>query len=106
MKYLLVLLLTLAAACAQLGLPTPQTFSERLAVGYVAVTAIRDSATKLLVAKKISADDAQNVQNQADNARAGLDIARKLADVDAANAKLASVQAALVGLQSYLAARK
>jgi hypothetical protein len=106
MKYLLVLLLSLAAACAQLGLPTPQTFNEKMATAYVTVTAVRDTATKLLVAKKLSADDAQNVLNQTDNARAGLDIARKLADVDAANAKLASVQAALVALNAYLASKK
>ena len=52
MKYLLVLLLTLASACAQLGLPTPQTFNEKMATAYATVTAVRDTATKLLVAKK------------------------------------------------------
>ena len=108
MKYLLVILLSIAASCAQLGMPTPQTFNEKLAAGYAAVTSARETATTLLVAKKITADDAQNVQNQADNARAGLDIAKKLSalDPDAANAKLTAVSTALIALQSYLASKK
>lgn len=108
MKYIVFALLYLAAGCAQLGLPTPQTFNEKLAASYSAVTAARDTAITLLTAKKIGADDAQNVQNQADNARAGLDIARKIhaTDADAGNAKLTSVQAALTALQSYLATKK
>lgn len=104
-QYMLAILLSLASACAQLGLPTAQTFNEKLAAGYSSVTAVRDTATTLLVAKKISPDDAQNVQNQADNARAGLDIARSAHAVNAtaADAKLTQVMAALTALQSYLA---
>lgn len=106
MKYLLLALLWMAAGCAQLGMPIPQTFNERIATAYASVSAIRDTATVLLQAKKISPDDAQNVQTQADNARAGIEIARKILDLESANAKLSSVQAGLVALQAYLATKK
>lgn len=103
----LVLTLMLAG-CAQLGLAPAETFNQRLAVGYSTVTAVRQSATTLLVAKKITAEDAQNVQRQADNARAGLDIARGLEKTDptAANAKLLAVRTALTALQAYLVSKE
>lgn len=106
--FLLAIAIMLLSACAQLGIPKPETFNERLAVGYSTVTAVRQTATTLLQAKKISADDAQNVQNQADNARAGLDIARTISktDLKAADAKLNAVHTALTALQSYLATKK
>jgi len=106
-RYCLLLLALLLVGCEALGLK-PETFNQRLAVGYGTVTTIRQTATTLLQAKKISADDAQNVQNQADNARAGLDIARTIGKTDekAADAKLASVTTALRALQTYLATKK
>ena len=95
-------------ACAQLDIPTADTFNERLAVAYSSVTGIRRATVSLLDAKKIGADDGQNVLTQTDNLRAGLDIARGLArsNSQAANDKLAAVRAALTGLQSYIAARE
>lgn len=108
MRYVVFALLWLATGCTQLGLPTPQTFNEKLAVGYSTVTAIRNTATTLLVAKKLSVEDAQNVQTQSDNLRSGLDIANKVHALDAAagNDKLAAVQTALVALQAYLASKQ
>lgn len=95
------------SACAQIGLPTAETFNERLAVGYATVTTVRQSATTLLVAKKITAADGQNVLDQTDNARAGLDVARTLSKIDlkAADAKLTAIRTILTGLQTYLASR-
>jgi len=98
------LAVVLLASCTWLGLDSPQTFNERLAVGYTSVTAVRLAATDLLLAKKISVDDAQNVLEQSDNARAGLDIARTLNTVDpeAADRRLQSILTGLKALQAYL----
>lgn len=91
-------------ACSTVGMPTPQTFNERLAAGYVTVTTVRDTATTLVSAGKISATDAQNVQTQADNARAALDLARDAfkSNPTAAQDKLGLTISALSALQSYL----
>lgn len=95
-------------ACAQLGIAAPETFNQKLAVGYITVTAVRETATKLVVAKKLNPDDAQNVQNQADTARAGLDVARDMfkATPVVADNKLTSVTTALRALQTYLASKQ
>lgn len=97
----------LLAACAQLGLPTPQGFNEKLAVGYGTVTQVRETATALLQQRKISSDDAVNVQASADVARVGLDTARALhaSDPAAADAKLTAIKTSLTALTTYLAAR-
>ncbi len=105
---LAIFLLTLAAGCAALGIQAPQTFNEKLAVGYTSVTSIRQAATTLLTSAKITPDDAQNVQNQADNARMALDIARatfKTGDTTGAQTKLDTTITALTALQSYLASK-
>lgn len=97
----------LLAGCAQLGVPTPQTTAERIAVTLTAITAVRDSATTLLQAKKITPDDAQNIQAQADNVRAAAVIARSLLTTDpaAADVKLQQTRAVLLALQQYLLAK-
>jgi len=106
--YLSLVALLLIVGCETLGIAKPETFKEKLAVGYVTVTAVRQSATTLLTAKRLTADDAQNVQDQANNARAGLDIARGLEKTDpkAADAKLTAIRTALTALQAYLTARE
>lgn len=106
--YAVAIALVLVQACSSLGLPTAQTFNERLAVGYGTVTQVRQTATQLVVAKKLGSADAQNVQTQADNARAGLDIARDLSksDLPAANNRLQMATQVLTALQSYLASRQ
>lgn len=98
----------LLAACAQLGLPAPETFNERLAAGYGAVTQVRSTATTLLEAKRISSEDAQNVLTTTDAARQGLDVARSLSKTDLASAegKVNAVRATLTALSAYLATRK
>lgn len=110
MKLKLALLPALAmlCACAQLGLVTPQSFQERLAAGYVATTTVRSTATALLEASKISPGDAQNVQEGANSARAGLDIARDMqaSEPAAADARLTAAITALSALAKYLEDRK
>ena len=104
----LAFLFMLLAACTTLGVPSPETTEERIVVTMNAVIAARNSATALLTAKKISAADAENVQQQADNVRAGALIARSMLATDrtAADAKLQQVRTALVALQAYLATKE
>ncbi len=86
-------------------MPLPSTFNERLLVAVASVTAVRNTNTTLLVAKKITPDDAQNVQNAADVARSGLEVARGLSrvNIESAEGKLAAVTVTIKGLSDYLA---
>lgn len=97
------ILLVLVVGCAALGLPTPQSFNEKLLTAYSGVTTVRAAGDALIVAKKISSADAENVQKQADNVRAGLDIASSMQDSTLAAAKLNSTVAILTALQAYQA---
>jgi len=104
-KYAGLFLLYFVAACAQLGLQTPQTPDQKVAAGYATAAAINQSATALLNAKKISSDDAQHVLDSTRSARSGIDIARTMAKTDpkAADAKLQAQIAILNALNAYLA---
>lgn len=94
-------------ACSALGIPQAQTFNERAAVALSAVTSVRQATLTLLQTKRITADDAENVQKQADNARSAIDIARKLnaAGDPGAPGKLDQAQAVLTTLEAYLATK-
>lgn len=107
MQAMALLGLLAVVGCQSLGLPSAETFNQKLAVAYTSVTSIRQTALVLLQADKITAADAQQVQAQADNARAGLDIARQIhaTQPDAGASKLASVLTALTALQTYLDSR-
>lgn len=102
------LALVVLVACQTLGVPNPTTFNERLAAGYTTVTTVRSVTTDLLQTKVISSRDAQNVQNQAENAREGLDVARDIhtATPAAGEDKLKTAQAVLQVLQKYLATKR
>jgi len=103
-----ITMVAMLSACAQLGVPTATTFNERLAVGYGTVTTVRQTATTLLTAKQISADDADNVLKTTDTARAGLDVARTLSgtNLTAADQKLTAIHTVLSALSTYLATRQ
>jgi hypothetical protein len=96
-------------ACADLGISTPQSFEQQIAYGYSTVASIRSTAADLLVAKRISVNDAKVVQSMADQARASLDIAR----VASTNSKpkdaqesLLLAQGVLTQLQTYLTSKR
>ena len=94
--------LTFLPACAS-------TFNQNLAVGYTTVSATRDTATTLLTAKKINADDAENVLQQTDNARTALDLARTMhrsGQTIPAQNKLEATATALRALQIYLGGKQ
>jgi hypothetical protein len=98
----------LVAACAQLGLATPQTFNEKVAAAIGSVTQIRSSAADLLTAKAITVTDAENVLAQTDAAAQGITLARQMSSTtpDAANARLTAVVSVLTALQAYLATKQ
>lgn len=75
--------LFLMAACAQLGIKTPQSFNERAAAALSTVTASRNAALALLQQKSITAVQAQRINNDADVARALIDDAIALHEVSA-----------------------
>lgn len=108
LKIPFLLAVMLLAGCQLLGVPTPETFSERLAVGYSTTTTVRQTTLTMLQARKLTPDDAENIQQQADNARAGLDIARTMRGVDlqAADARLTATLTGLTALEAYLRARE
>lgn len=105
--YLLTALLLLLSACQTLGVPQADTFNKKLAAGYTTVTGIRNTADALLSAQKITPDDAQNVNDQADNARTGLDLARQMHATNpaAGDARLDAVVTGLAALNAYLATK-
>ena len=110
MKSVLVALLLsfLLASCAQLGINQTTSFNENLAIGYTSVTTVRQTATTLLNAKKLTAEDGQNILQQTDNARTGLDIARKLSstDMNSATGKLNAIRTILSSISAYLATKQ
>jgi hypothetical protein len=99
--------LALLGACASLGLATPQTFNQKLAVGYASVTALRDTTNTLATAKTITVNDARNIEAQLDNARAALDIAKSTyaTDPTGAQSKVDTALTALTALQTYMTSR-
>ena len=106
--FLLAAITTGILGCSVFGLPVPQTFNERLAVGYSSLTGVRNTASALLDGGTISPVDGMNVLAQTDNARAGLDIARQInvTNPDAANQKLTAVITGLTALSEYLCVRR
>lgn len=107
-KYAVFLFLaSLLLACAQLGLPTANTFNERTAVAIGTVTQVRVTATALLKAGKLSSADGENVLKQTDNAAEAVTVARAIfaTDPGSANSKLTAAAAILSILQQYLATK-
>lgn len=98
---LMVAVALMLPACQML---VPKTFNERLATGYATVTTVRQTATTLLTSQAISSKDAQNIQNQANAARDGLDVARDIraAFPGQAEDKLTATIQILTALQKYV----
>jgi hypothetical protein len=108
------------SGCQVLGVPAATGWNERLAGGYSLVTTVREAAGVRLdgqVAKAQGVEeerrrvlllaakaDAQNLQDQADKAREGLDIARDLRGLNlgAAEERLTSTLRILEALQKYV----
>ena len=72
----LVSIVLLFFGCTALGLAPAKSFDQQLAYGYSTVASIRQSAANALTTGVIKVEDAEQVQKLADQARAGLDVAR------------------------------
>jgi hypothetical protein len=92
-------------ACAQLGLVAPKTFTEKLAAGYIAHTAVLTSATAALDAGDIKSADAEEVLKIANESRKVLDgakLANAAGDIQTAEGRLTVATAILTQLQTFL----
>jgi hypothetical protein len=101
---LLSLIIGMVGACAAMGGIAPETFAERLVYAKTTVTGVRQVGGQLLDARKITADDAQAIQGQADAARAAIVTVEKMAVTEptAADIRLQGIVAGLRGLALYL----
>ncbi len=114
---LAAVMLVAIAACSTLGLPSADTFNQKVAVAQGSVTQIRVSATQLLNTKAIGVTDAENVLKQTDAAAEGIAVSRTLytqvcpatapqpCTSPAASNRLAVATGILTVLQTYLAAQ-
>ena len=98
-------MLILLAGCAQLGLSTPQTFDQKLAVAYGTHTAIERATATELKAGHLKKSDAQEVLTLADQSKALLDAARMAGDTTVAQNKLTLAVAVLTQIQTYINTR-
>jgi hypothetical protein len=103
-----ILMVGVLSACTTFGIPKAETFNQRVAAAYTSVTSVRQTATILLQGNVITAADAQNVQNQADNARTGLDLAKSMHGSlpKSAEDRLSASLVILQTLQTYLDKRQ
>jgi hypothetical protein len=100
--------IALVAGCQALGVPTAKTFNEELLAGYTTAAQVLSDTDALLKAGKLDKADAANIEQQTDNVKAGLDIARTVhtTDTTAGSAKLTQVLQALQGISAYLATKE
>lgn len=106
-KLLIGVILVMLVGCSTLGIPSADTFNKKWLAAQQTDTTVLQTDLTLLQAGTISKADAANVEAQADNIKAGLDIARTLyaTDQTAGSTKLDSVVIALQALQTYLNAK-
>lgn len=97
-------LVLLLCACAQVGVNTPQSTSEKVGYAYATLATVRTTGAQLLASNTIKQADAQSIQALADQARVLLDGANTALATDATTAasKLELATAILTQLQTYL----
>lgn len=107
-KLIVILCLSMLSACGTFGLPTPDSYEEKLAAGYTTATNLVLTTSVLLSASKISSEDALNIRKTATTASEGLDIAESLkaASPEVAQSRLDVSIASLEALKKYLESRK
>jgi len=98
-------LLILLAACAEIGLVTPQSFDQRLSYAYDQHTGALHSISAAVNAKEMSGADGKAVLAIADNSRMLLDSARMATasgDTETAEGRLILATNVLRELSNYL----
>ena len=101
-----LLLITMLAACAQMGL-TSTKFEDKAYAAALTIDAIQRNASTLLNAGKITPDDARNVLKATDVAVEGIKVARTYAVTapTTANSRLDAAVIGLTALTAYLNAQ-
>jgi len=96
----------LLSACATLGFEA-KTFNERAVVALSSVTAAANSVDSLLASDTITADDAENIVEQIETLKAGIDVARVVHSTNpaAGDERLTQILAGLEALSAYLRSR-
>lgn len=94
--------LILISGCATLAVP--QTFDQRLAYAYGALTAVRDTGTMLIERGRIGPEDGVHILRATDEMRFLLDAARDVYPTDPLTAenKLKFVNGVLMQLEAFL----
>jgi len=112
-KVVMMVVASILMGCSTLGIPTADTFNQRVAVTKTSVTAIRDSATIALKSGTITVADGDNVLKQTDTAWDGIKVVQDMytkacptADpkcvATAAENRLMLISSVLKSLQDYL----
>ena len=105
----LVPVLVLLFACESLGLPSANTFENRIGVAYATQTAVLDATTQALAVGEISSAEAESVAKISDNLKTLLNAARTVhatGDTDSADRTLRMATTLLEELQKYLRSRQ
>jgi hypothetical protein len=97
----------LLSACTALGIQAPETFNQRLAVGYVTVEGVAKQAQALRASGKLSDADRANVVSTNASAIAALDLAKQMhaTNPQAGTEKLTAAITVLNALSAYLATK-
>lgn len=106
--FVIAVLATLAA-CAAFNVPAPETFNERAVAGYSTIATAAETASALLDAGSITAEEARDVHTRLSQAKEGIDIAVALragGDFSNAETRLAATIAALETLRVFLRSRQ
>lgn len=99
---------TLMQSCTSLGIANADTFNKKVAVAYTTVNATTDITTDLLIAKKISVDDARAVRAKLNDAVTAIAAARAGYDTDPkfSENKLADTLKIVAALQTFLQSKQ
>ncbi len=107
-KLAIVPFLLLLTACAALGVPKADTFNKQVVVANGLVESAAETAATLYSTGKISTEEKDEVHRQGVEARAGIELVRKLHATDplAAENRINTIIVALTALQNRLEIQK
>ena len=103
-RLIILLILSIAAGCAALGLEEAKSLSDRIAYAEGMNTALREASTDALNHAEISSGDMEHVQVVNQEVKRTLAAARALLGTDVASAegRLLTAMTLLTELQTYL----
>lgn len=107
MKKLIMILALLIAGCATPTVIPTATFNDKAAIGIQTITVASQAATSLLVAKKITVAQDQNIQASLNLIFQSIEIAKSLEASDPTNAaaQLTAALAQIAAIQTQTGAK-